>query len=261
MSNDPARWFLVHPLPMAAARLFCFPFAGGSAAQFMAWRSVLGDDIEVRAVEMPGRGRRIGEWPRTDMAALVDEIATAILPLLDRPAFFLGHSLGGLIAFEVARRLRHPAIRHLFASACSAPAHLPTPRVRALAALDGQAFTDGVRGYGGLPEEILEDEDLLAIFMPIIKADFSMIGRYAYRRAAPLGVPISLLHSPDDAHVPVELLTAWQDETAHPVTRHPFEGGHFFITDTPDRVAGLVGEVMRRSLSQSVGGPAAVEGR
>lgn len=255
MTEDGNRWFLTHPRPKGVARLFCFPFAGGSAALFMGWSAVLGDSIEVRAVELPGHGSRIGEPPRSDLAALADDIAGAIQPLLDRPAFFLGHSLGAVIAFEVVRRLRHPSIRHLFASACSAPVHLPTPQVRALSALDGAAFAEGVRGYGGLPEEILEDEELRAIFIPLIKADFTMIQRYAYRRAPPLGIPIMLLHAPDDVHVPTDLLAAWQDETVHPVLRHRFEGGHFFIVDQPDRVAGVVGNAIRRDLAEPAGSP------
>ncbi|WP_327501147.1 thioesterase II family protein [Arenibaculum sp.] len=222
---------------------------GTVAGTFMDWQRLLGDGIEVQALEMPGRGRRIGEAPGTDMEATVAAVADAVRPLLDRPAFFFGHSLGAVVAFEVVRRLRDPAIRHLFVSACAAPSHLPTPRVRRLAEMEGPDFLDGIRGYGELAEEILADEDLLAIFLSVLKADFTMIARYAYRPAAPLDHPVTVLFRERDPHVAQEHLADWQRETVHPVARYGFDGGHFFVAAMPARVVGLIADRVRRSLA------------
>ncbi|HEV7876822.1 thioesterase II family protein [Bradyrhizobium sp.] len=250
MKKQPTRWFLSRPLPAAKAHLFCFPYAGSGASAFAGWQAQLGADIKVQALEMPGHGQRFGGRPETDIRRLVGEIVDAITPLLDRPVFFFGHSLGAVLAFEVLRELRSFPIRHLFASGCRAPCHLPSPQMRDIVARSERPFIELVHGYGGLPEEIVQDRDLQAVFLPILKADFTMIADYVYDRRDPLQVPITLLTGDRDTHVPEHVLAAWQNETVHKVSRQRFKGGHFFIADAQVDVVRFVGAAIRRQLAR-----------
>jgi surfactin synthase thioesterase subunit len=233
MTNPAAPWFLGGRHGDAARRLICFPHAGGSAANFLSWHSAFGEHVDLWSLELPGHGRRVGEAPLADMERLVEELVAAVRPLLDRPCIFLGHSLGALIAFELARRLRHPQLERLVVSACRAPRHLPSPRVRELAERDDAAFVEGVREFSGFPDEILADEDLLAFFLPIVRADFELVARYRYRPAPPLDIAIAAINGRDDAHVPDDMLADWQGETTRPLVRRTFAGGHFYLFETP----------------------------
>jgi surfactin synthase thioesterase subunit len=229
MLDSPPTLFMGRGHGDAARRVICFPHAGGSAGAFLAWQPAFGQQVDLQALEPPGHGRRIGELPIADLERLLDAIEGAVQPLLDRPCVLFGHSLGALIAFELARRLRHPAIERLVVSACRAPRHLPSPLVRELANLDDEAFVEGTRVFGGLPDEVLENEDLLAIFLPILRADFDLVSRYRYRPAALLDIPVVAINGEDDPHVPDEMLEAWQDETSLPLVRQTFAGGHFYL--------------------------------
>jgi surfactin synthase thioesterase subunit len=246
MTNSPSTWFLGGHQDAAPHRLICFPHAGASAGNFLAWQPQFGDGAELWALELPGHGRRAGEPLALDIDRLVDDIAEAVRPLLDRPCIFLGHSLGALIAFELIRRLRDPRIERLVVSACRAPRHLPSPRVKALAEQDEAGFLEGVRGFSGLPEQVLADEDLLAYFLPIVRADFDLVARYRYRPAPPLDLTIAAINGADDAHVPDDKLAAWQDETTRPLLRQTFAGGHFYLFEMPAiALADILGLVPR----------------
>ncbi|WP_375414841.1 thioesterase II family protein [uncultured Bradyrhizobium sp.] len=236
-------------MPAAKADLFCFPYAGSGASAFAGWQTGLGADVKVHALEMPGHGQRFGGRPETDIRRLVREIVDAITPLLERPAFFFGHSMGAVVAFEVLRELRCLPGRHFFASGCRAPCHQPSPRIRDIAAQSERPFLELVQEYGGLPDEIVQDRDLQAVFLPILQADFTMIAHYVYDRRDPLNVPITLLTGDRDSHVPEHMLAAWQNETVHEISRQRFKGGHFFIADAQIDVVRFVGTAIRRQLA------------
>jgi surfactin synthase thioesterase subunit len=246
MTTSPSRWFLGGYHEDAPYRLICFPHAGASAGNFLAWQPQFGKGADLWALELPGHGRRAGEALADDIDWLVDEVAEAVRPLLDRPCVFLGHSLGALIAFELARRLRDPRVERLVVSACRAPRHLPSPRVKALAEKDDTGFLEDVRGFSGLPEEIFADEDLLSYFLPIVRADFGLVARYRYKPAPPLDVTIAAINGADDAHVPEDKLAAWQDETTRPLLRQTFPGDHFYLFEMPTTaLADVLGLVPR----------------
>src|SRR6185312_16125229 len=160
----------------------------------------------------------------------VDGAAAAIRAAADgRPMYLFGHSLGALVAFEVARQLADlPDLRHLVASGCSAPELLPSKRLRAIAELEGREFAEAICFFGGLTPEVAADEDVRALLLPGLTADFRMAVGYEYRPAAQLTVPLSLINGRQDPHIGPAQLVPWRHESAAPV-HHWADGGHFYF--------------------------------
>ncbi len=234
-------WIQTRPLPGARLRLFCFPFAGGSAGSFMPWFAKLAPSIQLCAIQLPGRGARFGEPPLDDFAQLLEQLGQVIARHDDRPYAFFGHSLGALVAFELAhhcvrRGLASP--RHLFVSASGAPRHrVGAPRYHLLS--DGELLGK-LRDYAGTPPEVLANQELMTLLLPAIRADFALLSRYRYQQRPRLDVPMSVLAGHDDAHVGRETLHDWQMETRAGCELHGFEGGHFFAFEQPEQVVELV---------------------
>jgi surfactin synthase thioesterase subunit len=243
------KWFVSRGMDLhGSPRIFCFTYAGGDPRTFLDWQSGLGADAELIAVCPPGRVHRASGRPQS-IEELADGAAAAISAVTtddDRPVYLFGHSLGGLVAFEVARRLRDlPALRHLVASGISAPSLLPSQRVRELAGLEGRDFAEALRFFGGLPPEVLADDDVLRLLLPGLIADFRMAVGYRYRAAAPLTVNVSIITGRDDPHVGPEQLRAWREECQYPPQYHWAEGGHFYFEDQPSAVIDLLSAVVR----------------
>jgi surfactin synthase thioesterase subunit len=216
--------------------VFCFPYAGGNPTMFSAWQR----DLDAVLVGMPIRGGSIDEVIDASTAAV-----RAATKADRRPTYLFGHSLGALIAFEVARGLGDlPELRHLVASGLSAPSLLPSRRVRDLARLRGREFAEALGFFGGLPPEILADEDVLDLVLPGVIADFRLAAGYRYRPAPPLTVDVSLINGRDDPHVGPAKLDGWQHECAKVPTRHWVDGGHFYLDTRPAAVIELLRELV-----------------
>lgn len=244
MSEQEAQWFLRAGAERPwAPRVFCFPHAGGSPRLFLDWQARLGEDAEILAVCRPGREHRADEAAPT-IAELIEGAAAAIAALAQadgRPCFLFGHSLGALVAFEVCRRLPGSAApRHFIASGCAAPSLLPSERVRRIATLTGQEFAEAIGFFGGLPAEVIADEDLRDLLLPGLIADFRMAVGYRYRPGAPLPVPATLVVGRDDPHVRAEQIEPWNKEFALTPDRCWVDGGHFYFEPHPDAAAGLL---------------------
>ena len=230
------------------ARIFCFSYAGGNPRRFLEWQPELAGDAEVLAVCLPGQGQRSME-PRPALEAVVDGAAAAIRTAIqgdDRPAYLFGHSLGGLLGFEVARRLRGlPALRHLVASGISAPSLLPSARSLELARLRGKAFAEALRFFGGLPPEIFADDDVLELLLPGVTADFRLAASYRYQPDQPLDLPVSIITGRDDPHVGPEQVRPWRRECRTPPTFHWVDGGHLYLDERPSEVIELLRDIVR----------------
>ena len=187
------------PRDDASARLVCFPFAGGGAATFRGWANELPGDIEVCAVELPGRGTRLGESPLASMTELVDAIHPVVARLLDRPTVLFGHSLGALVAFELARR--DPRIGMLIASGARPP-HVPPRRRRA--PLETSDLVAELARLGGTASAIIEEEEMLSLFLPTIRADLHIAESYAVDPSTALECKVAVLSSCDDDEVLLE---------------------------------------------------------
>lgn len=224
-------WAVVpRPLPAPSLRLFCFPHAGGAASGYVPWATVLPAGVELVAVQPPGRERRMAETPFTELHAFTDAAYAALSPLMDRPFAFFGHSTGALVAFEMCRRLRRdgrPQPLQLIASGRWAP-HLDDPEPPVYAMPDDQLIA-ALRRYGGTPEEILSDADLMAFLLPLLRADFSLGDTYRYQAEPPLEVPITAVGGVQDPRVTRDALEAWGEHTTAPFEVHLLPGDHFFL--------------------------------
>lgn len=213
-------------------RLFCFPYAGGSAAAFRTWPDGLPAGVEVCAAQPPGRERRLSEPAFTRVAPLIDALAEVIRPLLDLPFVLLGHSLGGRVAYELARRLREvggPQPLHLIATGCRA-LHMPSPDPP-IHALPEDEFIQELRRLGGTPHEVLENAELMQLMLPLLRADFELVETYTFEPGKPLDCPISAIGGREDAEVPREAVEGWGELTRGPFRACILEGDHFFLHD------------------------------
>lgn len=217
------------PRPQARVRLVCLPYAGGGAAAFWPWSEDLGPQVEVWAVQLPGRERRFAEAPLTSMGDVVPPIADAIAARIQPPFALYGHSMGGLLALETARTLQRrggPAPVRLFASGTRAP-HLPP--IGDAHTFDDHQLEKWLVSLGGLPEEVRADRQLLGMIMPTIRADLELCGRYEHHPQAPLTCPIVTFAGADDPLAPAEDVAGWASHTAAGFGLIVLPGDHFFL--------------------------------
>jgi surfactin synthase thioesterase subunit/glycosyltransferase involved in cell wall biosynthesis len=223
------RWF-----PNAEAgevtrlRLFCFPHAGGGASAFARW-SIL-PDVCITAAHLPGRENRAVEPPPQSMTELVGALADAIQPFLNRPYGLFGHSMGAVVAFELAQLLRErnqPQPRALYVSGARAPRFrrgwTPPPEP------SEEEFKQELLRLEGIPAEALENEELLSVILPALRADTALYRNYIYKDRPPLDCPIHAYGGDSDPNVKREHLEAWQEHTTGAATVRLFQGGHFFL--------------------------------
>ena len=219
-------------------KLFCFPFAGAGSSIFRQWSRFVSPEIMICPIQLPGRETRIGEPAFTEMNPLVDSVVAGLQNYLDGSFAFFGHSMGALIAFEVARRLQKEKLalpRLLIASGAPAPHIVRTLPVTYDLADD--ELVEALRKYQGTPDEVLKDRELLQIVLPIVRADFQLVETYVYEAAEPLLCPILTIRGSEDEHVPPEADDAWGLVTKARHSKLVLAGNHFFLLDSPAAVA------------------------
>jgi medium-chain acyl-[acyl-carrier-protein] hydrolase len=231
MKSGPDKpWILrPRPQPAAALRLVCFPYAGGGASAFRTWPDGLPANVELWAVELPGRETRSQDRPLDMRSELVSQLADAVAPQLQAPFVFYGHSLGAVLAFHFARELRRrgcTAPAHLFVSGRRAP-QLPEPAP--MHGLPEGQLIDRLRRLGGIPDAVLAEPELVAYFLPLLRADISVVEAEDYVDEPPLSCPITALGGLADEKARVAELDAWAAQTHAAFEREMFPGGHFFI--------------------------------
>lgn len=222
----------------ARVRLFCLPSAGTGASSFSRWRSRLSRDVDVCPLMLPGREARMGEEPYQDLDELVLDAADALEDVLDRPYALAGYSMGALGAFELARELRrrgHPPPVHLLVAACMAPHHREDVQ---FVHLPDEAFVRAIQANYQTPPEMFADPDVLALFMPVLRADFTVLEAYAHQPEAPLEAPITAWFGASDPSVTREKVAAWGEHTAAAFALCELDAGHFF-QDDPRFVANI----------------------
>jgi medium-chain acyl-[acyl-carrier-protein] hydrolase len=253
----PDRWVIrPRPDPSARLRLFCLPYAGGGASAYRTWPAHLPRDIEVAALQLPGREERLREPPFQDAAALAARLVHALQPWLDRPFALFGHSMGALVAFELARALRRaggPAPVHLLVSArCGPRRRHRLPPVHRMTDAD---LVAQLRRLGKTPEEVLRDPELMRLVFPLFRADLTLCETYAYAPDEPLACPISAFGGALDEFVLREDLLAWSAETRGAFRARMFPGGHFFIHDAAPRLLQAIAEDLQGGRVHDVAAP------
>ncbi|MFN7945823.1 MAG: thioesterase domain-containing protein [Blastocatellia bacterium] len=214
----------------AGLRLFCFPWSGAGASVYYKWASVFPPGIELCPVQLPGRESRLTEPAFQHLEPLVEAAGNALLPYLNRPFAFFGHSMGALIGFELARWLRrhqHPGPVHLLVSGHNAP-QFPGDYAP-IHALPEPEFIAELRRLNGTPDEVLNHAELRDLIVPVLRSDFSVCETYNYTAEAPLSCPISAFGGLQDVDVSRAKLEAWREQTTGAFSMRLFPGDHFYL--------------------------------
>jgi medium-chain acyl-[acyl-carrier-protein] hydrolase len=231
MADSRQLWFEHMPgFNEPALRLFCFPYAGGSADIYRGWRKHFPKQIDICLVHLPGRGRRTRERAFTRLDEIVNAIVERIITETEIRYAFYGHSMGALISFELGRhmfRTHGVGPEHLFVSGHRAPQCLRTEPT--IFNLPDEEFIAKLESLNGTPREALENRELMDVFGAILRADFEAVETYEYFPSEPLPCPISVYGGLQDKHVPVESCRAWQQQTLARCNVKMLPGDHFFI--------------------------------
>lgn len=232
--------------PNAIARLFCFPYAGGGPHIYRNWPQMLPHAVEFFAVQLPGQGARLRERPYTDIANAVEDLLGPLERYLDKPISLFGHSLGALICFELALRLRdkhgiEPGL--LIVSGRGAP-QIPSNAALTYNLPDRELINE-LQRLNGTPREVLDHPELMELMLPKIRADFQISETYNFVKKPPLNCPITVMGGADDQDVPRDSLEAWNEHTKGRFTLHMLPGDHFMIHSAEAAVVNLVNHDLR----------------
>lgn len=240
--------------PQSRMRLFCFPYAGGTAAVFRNWPRYLPSEIEVCAIQYPGRGSRLAEPLSEEVVDVMNAIYSDLQPFLKKPFAFFGHSMGALVSYEFARRLqqeKQPGPFQLFVSGCSAPHerlvneptyNLPEPE-----------FIAELRRLQGTPAEVLDNAELMQLMMPIIRADFKASQVYKYIAGPPLECSLRALGGLKDEMVPREKVAAWGEHTRGSFRVQMLPGDHFFLNSSESLLTRIIAQELLMHLNKGAG--------
>ena len=219
--------------PNAKLRLFCFPYSGAPASMYYQWANLLPDSIEVCPVQYPGHGTRIAEPLMLDLPKLIHDAGNALNPYFDKPFAFFGHSMGALVSFELARWLRRnngASPLYMFVSGHTAP-QLPDTD-EPIHTLPHDQFVERLRTLNGTPEDVLQNDELRDLVVPILRADFTICETYAYQPEPPFDFPICALGGLSDHYVTRQSLQSWQEQTTIPTSVRMFPGDHFYLNNS-----------------------------
>lgn len=239
--------------PNARLRLFCFPYAGGAASIYRSWSQHLSADIEVCAMQLPGRESRIRDKPFTSVHELIQALMPNLLPYLDKPFTLFGHSMGALIVYELAQQLQHQVGRtptHLFVSGRRAP-FLPEPEPPLHSIRTDIDFLQAIhQRYQNIPDIMFRDAELRELFVPLLRADFTLVETYRGSARTRLSCPIVALGGTEDGRVSEVELRAWQALTESAFDLHLLPGGHFYVNEQAEPLLAT----LHNYLSASTGG-------
>jgi medium-chain acyl-[acyl-carrier-protein] hydrolase len=214
-------------------RLFVFPHAGSGAFPYRAFSEGLPPWVELAIVQLPGRESLFLATPYRAMGPLVEALETVLAPRFDAPFAFLGHSFGAQIAFQLTRALRRkggPMPRGLIASGSRAP-QLPMRRAP-MHSMSTPQIIEELRRYGGTPKAVLDNPEMMELFLPPLRADLTALETNRYTPEEPLSLPITALGGRSDHTVTTDELEGWREMTRGPFEAQFFGGGHFYLFES-----------------------------
>ncbi|MFE3829771.1 thioesterase II family protein [Streptomyces sp. NPDC059092] len=229
-----------HPAPDSPEQLLCFPHAGGSASFYFPLSEQLVSAAEVFAVQYPGRQDRLKETSPRDIGVMADRIYAAVRRRLGaRPTTFFGHSMGAVLAFEVARRFEADGgeISRLFASGRRAPSRHRDEDVH-------RRTDDGIvaelKSMSGTNAALLGDEEILRMILPALRSDYEAIETYRCEPGVTLRAPISVLTGDSDPKTSPAEAEEWRGHTTGAFDLEVFPGGHFYLSSQAPSVIAVV---------------------
>lgn len=216
-------------------RLFCFPHAGGMSSVFYPWAKRLPPTIEMGVIQLPGRGARIAESPLTELHSILAELMSVLRECDQVPFALFGHSMGALLAYELARTLTCVGIspRAVFVSAACAPQTV-THRTQLHRLPNAALIQELAERYHAVPVEILNDDEAQELFLPALRADLELLETYAHTPGVLLECPIFAFGGKADPEVTSEDLLRWREQTQHAFRVELFPGGHFYLYELQD---------------------------
>lgn len=242
-SNDDA--WVIPPASAGDIRLFCMPPAGAGASSYRKWPTALPRHVGVHRVQPPGREGRLRETRCSQISQYVDVLCRLIGRDLTRPYALFGHSMGALVAFEVAHAMRERTgvePKHLFVSAYRSP---DSPKPAPIHDLPDTLFIEQLRlRYDGVPNEVLRHPEILELMLPIVRADLKILHDYEYRARPPLTCPVTAFGGRSDPWVSEEQLASWRPVTSNGFELHMFNGGHFYLDAELTNVAGIIARTL-----------------
>lgn len=221
--------------------LFCLPYAGGSEAIYYSWKNYLDPSIKLFPIKLKGRGARLNEHFYKNLEEVIDDIFNIIKNIiLDNDYAIYGHSMGSLLAFELyymisGKKLRRP--KHIFFSGYKPP---NIPRKENISDLPYSDFLRKLVELGGMPDELINNQELLKIFIPVIHNDIKVLENYNYvEREMGIECDISILNGKEDS-INLEEILAWKKHACKEFKIYSFEGNHFFINYNTENIVNII---------------------
>lgn len=234
---------------MEKVKLFCLPYAGGHSARiYSTWKKLLHTNIEIYPVELSGRGKRIAQPHYKNFEDAIEDVYKLItqeIEIDDNYALF-GHSMGGLLAYELTHLLIERGYRqplHIFVSGRRAP-HILRGYNKKLHILSDNEFIDEILKLNGTPKEIFENKELAALYIPILKSDYRIIENYHNKTKNKFKIPMTSFGGNED-DIAEDDIAGWREHTNHKFNYHMFDGGHFFLHNKEREIT----EIINRELA------------
>ena len=225
--------------------LFCCPFAGGGASVYSSWIKKMEREITVCPIQLPGREDRIMEKPYNNMKNMLDDVEDVLIKHIKGPYALWGHSMGGKIAYELEKRieLRGKTAKYFFVSGSRIPS-IPEPNP--IYYFSDEKFKKAIGRFEGTPKEVLENQELLDFFLPMLRADFKMDETYYDKEVTTLRSPIAAFGGSSDREADVEAIKEWSQYTEHSFIYRVFKGGHFYMREQENLVISEIISLLRR---------------
>lgn len=235
-----AAWFEVinKDIDNKKANLFLFPYAGGGASIFRKWRDFF-KDIKLYAAQYPGRENRITEEPINEFDVLLNNIFERLKEIItdEKPYYLFGHSLGTKVVYELTLKIisnKLPKPKGIIVSAGRAPCY---KEKNPIYHMEDSEFIKEINRFSGTPMEIIENIEIMKVFLPVLRADFVIDETYVNEKITKLDIPILGIIGTEDKELTIEQLKKWEDYTTKEFNYKYIEGGHMFINTNIEKVA------------------------
>jgi medium-chain acyl-[acyl-carrier-protein] hydrolase len=254
MKSSSPWYYIPLPNPEATLRLICFSYAGGSASTFIPYAKMLDKNVELVAIQLPGRGARFREPLYFSLSHLITDLVEALKPILNKPYVVFGHSFGARIAYELClHQLQGKLLPlHFIGSGCRA-VHLDR-EVPPIYNLPDDKFLEKLKIAGGTSREILNNQELMNLLVPMLRADFEMAETHKATTQHCFPFTATFLHGTADEGVSLESVLEWQRHFTKKITLASVAGGHFFVDECRDQVTAQLNIILEQVFNENIAG-------